>query len=33
MKPETSLPFSEEPVTDPYSEPDESSPQLHILFP
>jgi hypothetical protein len=29
---ESLLPFSEQPATDPYSEPNESSPQLTTLF-
>ena len=32
MEDEPKLPCSNEPSTGPYSEPDESSPQPHILF-
>jgi hypothetical protein len=32
MDPEGSLPFSQEPVTGPYPESDESSPYYPILF-
>jgi len=32
MKPRVSLPYSQEPATCPYSEPDESSPRLLTLF-
>jgi hypothetical protein len=32
MEPESSLPFLKEPVTDPYHEPDESSPHPFILL-
>jgi hypothetical protein len=32
MEHEDSLPCSQEPATGPYSKPDESSPQLHIVF-
>jgi hypothetical protein len=32
MEPEGSLPFSQEPATGPYPEPDESSTQLFTLF-
>jgi hypothetical protein len=33
MEPEGSLPLSQEPTTDLYPEPDESSPHLPTLFP
>jgi hypothetical protein len=33
MEPEGSLPYSQQPDTDPYPEPDESSPYLPTLFP
>jgi hypothetical protein len=33
MVPEGPLPYSREPENGPYPEPDESSPQLLILFP
>jgi hypothetical protein len=33
MEPEGSLPCSQHPASDPYSEPDESSPHLTTLFP
>jgi hypothetical protein len=33
MEPEGSLPCSQKPATGPYPDPDESSLQLHILFP
>jgi hypothetical protein len=32
MEPESSLPCSQQPATDPYPEPDESSPQFSTLF-
>jgi hypothetical protein len=32
MEPEVSLPRSQQPVTDPYPEPDESSPHFPNLF-
>jgi hypothetical protein len=33
MKPESSLPCSQDPATGHYPEPDESIPQLSTLFP
>jgi hypothetical protein len=33
METEGSLPCSQQPATGPYPEPDETSPQLLILFP
>jgi hypothetical protein len=33
MEPEGSLPRSQGSVSNPYPEPDESSPYTHILFP
>jgi hypothetical protein len=33
MEPESSLPYSQDPTNSPYSEPDEYSPRLPILFP
>jgi len=33
MEPEGSLPSSQQPATDPYPEPDATTPQPHILFP
>jgi hypothetical protein len=33
MEIEGSLPYSQEPATDPYPEPDESSPQFSTIFP
>jgi hypothetical protein len=32
MEPEGSLPYSQDATVGPYTEPDESSPQLHILL-
>jgi hypothetical protein len=32
MEPEIPLPFSQEPATDPYLEPDASNPQSPTLF-
>jgi hypothetical protein len=32
MEPECSLPYSQEPATGPYPEPDESIPHLPTLF-
>jgi hypothetical protein len=32
MKPERSLPYSQEPATGPYPEPDESGPYPHISY-
>jgi len=32
MQPEGSLPYSQQPVTGAYTEPDESNPQVPILF-
>jgi hypothetical protein len=33
MEPESLLPYSQEPITGPYPELDESSPQFPTLFP
>jgi hypothetical protein len=33
MEPEGSLPWSQEPATGPYTEPDESIPHLPTIFP
>jgi len=33
IEPEVSLPFSQEPATSPYHEPDASNPQLLTLLP
>jgi hypothetical protein len=33
MEPEVSLPCSQQPTTGPYSDADESGPQLSTLFP
>jgi len=33
MESEGSLPYSQQPTTDPYPEPDASSPHLPTLFP
>jgi len=33
MEPDVSLPSLQEPAAGPYHEPDESTPQLTILFP
>jgi hypothetical protein len=32
LQPEVPLPRSQEPITDPYSEPEQSSPHPHKLF-